>query len=268
MDKKILAIQDLSCVGQCSLTVVLPILSHYGIETAILPTAVLSNHTMFNGWSYLDLTAEIDNIYDYWNRNNFSFNAFLLGYLGKKEIVDLCIKAFEKFSANGAKKIIDPVFGDNGKLYGGFDGEYVKEIARFIKYADVIIPNVTEASFLTGKEYKQEYDLSYIESLIDGLKELTDGIIIITGVQKDGKIGEAIYSDGEIKYVFAEKLPVCYHGTGDVFAAVFTAHYLSGKSLEDSCALAGEFVAKCIRATPPEHFYGVKFESVLKDETL
>lgn len=266
MNEKVLAIQDLSCVGQCSLTVVLPILSHYGIETAILPTAVLSNHTMFNGWSYLDLTGELDNIYNYWQNNDFKFNGFLLGYLGKKDIMTLCEKAFEKFSATGAKVIIDPVFGDNGKLYGGFDGEYVKEMASFIKNADVIIPNLTEASFLTGKEYKETYDLSYIEDMIDGLKALTDGVIIITGVQKDGKIGEAIYADGKITYVYDEKLPVCYHGTGDIFASVFTAHYLSGKSLEFSCARAGEFVAKCIKATPAEHFYGVKFESVLKEE--
>ena len=266
MNEKVLAIQDLSCVGQCSLTVVLPILSHYGIETAILPTAVLSNHTMFNGWSYLDLTGELDNIYNYWQNNDFKFNGFLLGYLGKKDIMTLCEKAFEKFSATGAKVIIDPVFGDNGKLYGGFDGEYVKEMASFIKNADVIIPNLTEARFLTGKEYKETYDLSYIEDMIDGLKALADGVIIITGVQKDGKIGEAIYADGKITYVYDEKLPVCYHGTGDIFASVFTAHYLSGKSLEFSCARAGEFVAKCIKATPAEHFYGVKFESVLKEE--
>ena len=123
--KKILTVQDLSCVGQCSLTVALPVLSHYGLEAAILPTAVLSNHTMFKSWSYLDLTDEIPEIYRVWRENGIKFSGFLLGYLGKQSIMRLCEQAFDEFSEEEAPVIIDPAFGDNGKLYGGFDGEYV-----------------------------------------------------------------------------------------------------------------------------------------------
>lgn len=261
--KKILTIQDLSCVGQCSLTVALPILSRYGIETCVLPTAVLSNHTMFSGWSYCDLTAEIENIYAYWKKNDFKFGAFLIGYLGKKQLMELAEKCFDNFSEEGAPVIIDPCFGDNGKLYGGFDGEYVKCMANFVRRADVILPNVTEASMLTGMEYREKYDYNYIEKLIAALKKITNATVIITGVEIGGEIGEAISDGGQTEYVMLEKLPPRYHGTGDIFASVFAAKYLNGDSLEKSCKAAGKFVADCIKNTDKDHFYGVNFESVL-----
>lgn len=263
--KKILTMQDLSCVGQCSLTVALPILSAYGVETCVLPTAVLSNHTMFDGWSYLDLTPEIKNIYSHWEKNGFKFEAFLLGYLGKKELMNAAEEAFDRFSEEGAPKIIDPCFGDNGKLYGGFDEEYVKAMANLLRRADIILPNITEASFLTGSEYKETYDSAYVEELIDKLGKITDGTVIITGVEQDGKIGEAIRTKGgETEYVFGKKLPVRYHGTGDIFAAVFTAKYLTGATFAKACSAAGKFVVNCLENTDSSHFYGVNFESVLK----
>lgn len=265
--KKILTMQDLSCVGQCSMTVALPILSHYGVEACVLPTAVLSNHTMFKTWSYLDLTPEIKNIYNGWRENGFKFQGFLLGYLGKKTLMDIAEKAFDEFSEEGAPVIIDPAFGDNGKLYGGFDLEYVAAMRNLLKRADIIVPNLTEACFLLGWEYPSAYDKGYIKNAIKELKKYTPATVIITGVEFDGKIGEAISKeDGDVAYVLAEKLPQRYHGTGDMFAAVFTAKYLNGASLEDSCAAAGNFVARCIKATPENHFYGVCFERVMLDE--
>ncbi len=263
MSKRILTMQDLSCVGQCSLTVALPILSRYGIETCVLPTAVLSNHTMFNGWSYLDLTPEIKNIYGYWKKNGFKFEGFLLGYLGKKELMDLAEECFDEFSAAGAKKIIDPAFGDNGKLYGGFDLDYVKAMAHLIRRADVIVPNLTEVCYMTGLEYREKYDRNYVEQAVSEMKKLTDGVIIITGVELDGLIGEAIYDGGKTEYVLSELLPARLHGTGDIFAAVFTAKYLGGHTLKESCAAAGKFVADCIRKTDKSHFYGANFEEIL-----
>lgn len=263
--KKILTMQDLSCVGQCSLTVALPILSAYGIETCVLPTAILSNHTMFKSWSYLDLTPEIKNIFREWKANEIVFDGFLLGYLGKKELMEIAEECFDKFAAAGSKVIIDPVFGDNGKLYGGFDIAYVEAMAKLLKRADVILPNMTEASFLTGLEYKEVYDKAYVETMVQALKKITDGTVIITGIELEGKIGEVIYHNDKYEYVFLEKLPVKYHGTGDIFSSVFTAHCLDGSSLSESCLAAGKFVADCIRKTDKQsHFYGVNFETVLK----
>ena len=266
MDKKLLTIQDLSCVGQCSLTVALPILSAYGIETCVLPTAVLSNHTMFKQWSYLDLTPEVDNIYDNWKANGFKFDAFLLGYLGKKSLMNLAERAFDEFAAEGRLIVIDPVFADNGKLYGGFDMEYVKGMAHLVRRADIILPNLTEACFMTGIEYKTQYTAEYVEEVLAALSELTNAVAVVTGVELDGKIGEAINCGGKISYVMGEKLPKSSHGTGDIFASVFTAEYLAGKSLEEAADKASVFVQDCLRATQPEHFYGVVFEKILASQ--
>ena len=265
MNKKILAMQDLSCVGQCSLTVVLPILSAYGIETCVLPTAVLSNHTMFKKWSYLDLTPEVDNIYAVWQENEFKFDAFLLGYLGKQALMDEAERCFDTFSAEGAKVIIDPVFADNGKLYGGFDSGYVKAMAHLIRRADIILPNITEACFMTDTEYRTEYDKTFVEGVLAKLNKLTNATAVVTGVELGGKIGEAISCDGKISYVMGEKLPKSSHGTGDIFASVFTAQYLGGKSLEEAASSASVFVQDCIRATPDDHYYGVVFEQILNN---
>lgn len=261
---KMLTMQDLSCVGQCSLTVALPILSAHGIETCVLPTAVLSNHTMFNGWSYLDLTPEIENIFKYWENNNFKFDAFLLGYLGKPSLMRVAEECFDKFSADGAKIIIDPVFGDNGKLYPGFDLNYVNEMRSLLKRADVILPNVTEACFLTDTEYKSEHDEAYIKSLADKLYAMTGKTVIITGFENRGEIGEYILHGNKRERVLLPKEPQKRHGTGDIFASVFTANYLGGKNLADSCNAASQFVIDCLKNTDKDHFYGVNFERILK----
>ena len=261
--KKILTVQDLSCVGQCSLTVALPVLSHYGVEAAILPTAVLSNHTMFKNWSYLDLTNEIPNIYAKWRENGIKFSAFLLGYLGKQSIMNLCERAFDEFAEEGAPIIIDPAFGDNGKLYGGFDGAYVAAMLNLLKRADIILPNLTEATFLLGEEYRTAYDRAYIEGIAKKLYAATGATVVITGVEQDGLIGELIYDGKKNEYVLKEKVPKFSHGTGDIFAAAFTAQYINGKSLADSCSVAGKLVADCLKATADWHNYGVQFEDVL-----
>lgn len=269
MSKRILTMQDLSCVGQCSLTVALPILSAYGIETCVLPTAVLSNHTMFKSWSYLDLTVETENIFREWKANGFKFDAFLLGYLGKKELMDVAERCFDGFSAENAPVIIDPVFADNGKLYGGFDMDYVAAMRKLLKRADIILPNVTEACFLTETEYTEKYDEVFVYKLIEKLTKITDAKIIITGAEIGEDIAEFIQGDkkkGEI--LLHEKLPVKKHGTGDIFASVFTANYLNGKGAHNSCDIAANFVADCIRSTDKEHFYGVEFEKILKSERL
>ena len=244
MDKKLLTIQDLSCVGQCSLTVALPILSAYGLETCVLPTAVLSNHTMFKQWSYLDLTPEVDNIYANWKVNGFKFDAFLLGYLGKATLMDAAERAFDEFSAEGALIVIDPVFADNGKLYGGFDMAYVKAMAHLVRRAHIILPNLTEACFMTGIEYKTEYDRAYVEEVLAALSKLTGAVAVVTGVELDGKIGEAIKDGDKISYVMGEKLPKSSHGTGDIFASVFTAEYLGGATLDEKIRLLIAYLRK------------------------
>ncbi len=264
LSKRILTMQDLSCVGQCSLTVALPVLSAYGVETCVLPTALLSNHTMFPKWSCLDLTQETRNIMKVWKENAFKFDAFYLGYLGSESLTEVAKECFKNFSAEGAKVIIDPAFGDNGKLYPAFDAGYVAAMRKLIKHADIILPNLTEACFLSGSDYRADADVEFIQRVIEKLSALTDAVIVLTGAEREGEIGEIIYREGKYSYVWAEKLPVRFHGTGDIFASAFTAEYLDSENFEKACAVAGELVAKSIKATDGEHRYGVNFEHVLK----
>lgn len=265
LSKRILTMQDLSCVGQCSLTVVLPVLSAYGIETCVLPTAILSNHTAFDKWSCLDLSFEMDNILKAWQENNFMFDAFLGGYLGSAAMADVAKICFQHFMKEGAPIIIDPVFGDNGKLYAAFDSGYVAVMADLIKSADIILPNLTEACFLTGIEYQPEVSTASAKEIVKRLAECTPAAIVLTGVEHDGEIGELIYADGEFSEVWAKKLPQRFHGTGDLFASAFTALYLQGSGLTEACEAAGNLVAAGINATDGSHIYGVNFEYALKN---
>lgn len=265
LSKRILTIQDLSCVGRCSLTVALPVLSAYGIETCVLPTAILSNHTAFDKWSCLDLTYEMKNILAAWQGNGFRFDAFLVGYLGAVAVVDVVKTCFRDFSNESAEIIIDPAFGDNGKLYPAFDSGYVTAMADLIESADIILPNLTEACFLTGMEYWADASPESAKEIVKRLAGRTPAAIVLTGVERDGEIGELIYSDGVFSEVWAKKLPRRFHGTGDLFASVFTASHLQGSGLAKACASAGSLVAASINATDSSCTYGVNFEYALNN---
>ena len=262
-DFKILTMQDLSCMGQCSLTVALPILSHYGFETCVLPTAILSNHTMFSSWSYLDLTKEIDNIFKEWEKNELKFDAFLLGYLGKKDLIDVAKVCFEKFSHINSKILVDPVFADQGKIYPGFDMDYIMHLRGLLIYADIILPNVTEASYLVGLKYQENHSYEYIKSLALNLRKYTRGKIVITGVERENSIGEFILDGDNIKELMHEKIPSKRHGTGDIFSSVFIAHYLLSNDIYKASEEAALFVRRCLKNTSEKHFYGVEFEKIL-----
>lgn len=254
-------------MGQCSLTVALPVLSAYGIETCVLPTAILSNHTAFTKWSCLDLTREMDSIMAAWRENHFRFDAFLLGYLGSTDIMKVAKSCFRDFSEEGAKVVIDPAFGDNGKLYPAFDLSYVAAMRDLIRSADIILPNLTEACYLTGMRYCEDASVAFVKEVVLKLADYTQASIVLTGVERirgtTNEIGELIYSAGVFSEVWAEKLPQRYHGTGDLFAAAFTAVYLQSGDFAKACAAGGELVAESIRATDPTHTYGVNFEYAL-----
>lgn len=265
LPKRILTIQDLSCVGRCSLTVALPVLSAYGIEACVLPTAILSNHTAFDKWSCLDMVCEMKNILVAWQGNGFRFDAFLVGYLGSVAVVDVVKNCFRDFSNEGAEIIMDPAFGDNGKLYPAFDSGYVAAMADLIKSADIILPNLTEACFLTGIEYRPNMTSEFAKEIVKQLAEHTTAAIVLTGIEHDDKIGELIYSGGKFSEVWAEKLPRRFHGTGDLFTSVFSALYLQGSGFAEACASAGDFVAASINATESPCTYGVNFEYALNN---
>ena len=265
---RILTIQDISCVGQCSLTVALPIISAFGIETCILPSAILSTHTYgFKGFTCKDFTEEFKKIIAHWEKEKINFNAFYTGYILNIEQINIIKEIFTKFNINNTSlKIIDPVMGDNGKLYPGFDLNFAKEMKSLCLNADIILPNLTEACFLTGYEYKEKYDETYIFSLIKKLEELKVKIIILTGISYDeNTTGVIVVEDGKTKYYRHRKISKSYHGTGDIYSSVFVGAYLKGMNAFDAASAAADFVVECIEYTIKDssHWYGVKFEPLL-----
>ena len=266
--KKILSLQDISCVGQCSLTVALPIISACGVETAVLPTAVLSTHTGgFSGYTFRDLTDDIPAISEHWSKENIRFDAVYSGYLGSTRQIDMVKNIID--AHNDGVSIVDPAMADNGKLYYGFDNEFVKSMASLCAKADIILPNITEACFMTGFEYKTEYDREYIDNLLLALKKMGANTIILTGVTYNAQTtGVVVYENDTYSYYEHKKLEGGCHGTGDVYASAFTGALMRGFSTFESASIAADYTLLCIETTIPdskEHWYGVKFEKCIPD---
>ncbi|MBO5888861.1 MAG: pyridoxamine kinase [Clostridia bacterium] len=267
--KRILTIQDISCVGQCSLTVALPILSACGLETAILPSAVLSTHTAgFKGFTFRDLADDMPSILNHWVSENITFDCIYTGYLGSVSQVDYVLDIVSKTLKKGGKFFVDPAMADNGKLYPIFNDEYVKAMVRLCKHADYIIPNITEACFLTGVEYKEVYDRAYIDVLIKELEKIGCKNVILTGVSyKEGKTGVVAVENGVYNYYEHEKLANSCHGTGDIYSSAFVGAYENGKTVYEAIKIAADYTVDCIRGTASDkdHWYGAKFEPQLKN---
>lgn len=270
-NKRLLTVQDLSCVGQCSLTVALPIISFFGIETCVLPTAILSNHTAFGSFSFKDMTDYVKDILQCWKNENIKFDAFYSGYIGSVEQTKLFKSIVKDFSAENAVTVIDPVMGDNGRLYTGFDEKYVDAVKSMISNADIILPNITEASLLTDTRYIEgKVTKTYVENLIEKLAKFNVKKIIITGVSFDKDfLGVAMYDKekNDLRYCFNKTVKKMSHGTGDVFASAFTGAYLNTGDFFESAKAAADFTVRSLKATVSDenHWYGVKFENVLSD---
>ena len=265
--KKILTIQDISCVGQCSLTVALPIISACGIETCVLPSAVLSTHTAgFSGYTFRDLTEDMPSIKDHWKKEGIKFDAIYTGYLGSTKQIDYVADIFDEVGSDSCVKIVDPAMADNGNLYPGFDMEFVSAMKSLCGKADFLVPNISEACLLTDTEYKTEYDEAYIRTLLNGLTALGCNNIILSGVSyKEGKTGVVVYENGQYSYYEHDKIANGCHGTGDIYASAFVGAYMRGKTAYDAAKIAADYVMECIKATQEEdnHWYGAKFEPVL-----
>ena len=266
---RILTIQDISCLGQCSLTVALPILSACGHETCVLPSAVLSTHTGgFSGFTFRDLTDDMPAIKDHWLSEKISFDAIYTGYLGSTRQIGYVKDIFDAFDKEGLIKVVDPAMADNGKLYYGFDGEFVNEMKTLCGKADYLVPNITESCFLTDSEFKEEYDEEYVKALLIKLSALGSKNIILTGVSYiPGTTGVVVYENGEYSYYKHEKIANGCHGTGDIYASAFVGALLKGKTPFESAKIAADYVLDCITETQKDkdHWYGAKFETALGD---
>lgn len=269
-DEKVMTIQDISCYGQCSLTVALPIISACGIETAILPSAVLSTHTGgFKNFTFRDLTEDIPGIMNHWISEGIKFGCIYTGYLGSLTQIEYVKQLFQSVLKKGGIKIVDPAMADNGKLYYGFDMDYAHAMAGLCGEADIVLPNISEACFMCDQEYiKDHHTREYIDRLLSELKKLGAKKIVLKGVSyEDHRIGIVVYDaeTSEKKEYLHEKLPNSSHGTGDCYAAAFTGGVMQGLTVYDAAALAADFVVECLKLTRDDekHKYGVKFEKAL-----
>jgi len=260
--KRLLTIQDISCVGQCSLTVALPIISACGVETAVLPSAVLSTHTAgFSGYTCRDLTDDFPAIEKHWKKEGLKFDAIYTGYLGSTKQIDYVKSILKSAAKQKCIKIVDPAMADNGMLYPAFDGKYVAAMKKLVAVSDIVVPNISEACFLTGMEYKEEYDEAYIKELCKKLKALGASKVVLTGVgYKKGRTGVVVYGS-KMTYYEHKKEEKGRHGTGDVYASAFAGALLNGKSVEKAAMIAADYTLLCIQHSQKgANPYGVKFE--------
>ena len=270
--KRCLTIQDYSCMGRCSLTVALPILSACGVEAVGLPTAVLSNHTAFASWTYCDLSSYMIESVEKWADYNHHFDCIYTGYLGTEQIKSV-ISIINYLREKDTMVMVDPAFADNGNMYPGFEVNHINEMRKLIAESDMICPNLTEAALIAGVEYQgEEYDKNYINSLLEKLAALGPKIILLTGVVlENNSIGCIIYDkEKDTTEIYrTECYPGKYHGAGDSFCSAFVGAYLRGISLYDSVKIAHDFVHRAMGVDVENGIdgiqYGLQFETVLPD---
>lgn len=264
-----MTVQDISCVGQCSLTVALPILSVCGAETCVLPTAMLSTHTAFRHFTRLELTDEMPGVRRVWEQEKLRFDAVYTGYLGSAQQVEEVRNIMRSCLAPDGIRIVDPAMADLGRLYPGFDADFVAAMRELCRSADILLPNITEACLLAGVPYREEHDEAWILQLTDALTRAVGArTVVLTGVgYRPGRTGVLVAQNGKTAYYEHERIDRQSHGTGDVYASVFTGAVLAGKDVVEAAELAADFTLACIRNTAddPSHWYGVNFEGMLPE---
>ena len=266
--KRIVTVQDISCLGKCSLTVALPIISAMGIETSIIPTAVLSTHTLWEHYVCDDLTDNIPLVAEHWKNEGFGFDAIYTGYLASSKQIDVVCKLFDEFKTENNFIFVDPAMADNGEMYRNFDKSFADKMRVLCAKADIIVPNMTEACLLTDTKYNNEYDDKYISDLLKKLTDLGASKAVITGAHYDGKYGIMSYDsvNGEYSFYAHQKIDRIFYGTGDVFSSACVGALTQGYSLAEAVEIAGEFVFASISATMKDkdaRLYGVNFEQAL-----
>lgn len=268
--KRIATIQDFSCVGRCSLTVALPVISAAGVECCCVPTAVLSNHTGFPSFYSRDLTDDLEKFSGEFKANGITFDAIYTGYLATSSQVEYVLGFISDFRRGGSCVFIDPVMGDDGKLYAQITEDYAEKMRLLCAEADVITPNLTEACLLLGKEYREDPAETDIGEMLRGLIALGTKRAVITGLPdptRAGRIGwYAMEKGGRIFKSFSRKYDIPCMGTGDIFASAMLAAMVRGRSFAEALRIAEDFTAEAVAVTADDHerrFYGVDFEAAL-----
>lgn len=267
--KRVLTIQDISCFGKCSITVALPVISAMGVETVILPTALLSAHTQFSGFTFKDLSDQLFPIIENWKKHNIKFDAIYTGYLGSEEEIETVKYIINEFRDENTIVFVDPAMGDNGVLYPLFDENYAHKNGELCSIADIIVPNLTEACYMMDIKYREKYDEEYLKEVLKKLSDNGSTIAVLTGVSlKEGKTGVMGYDKSrEEFYIFqTDRVPKSSHGTGDLFSSAAVGAMMNGIDWKDAMRLAALYTAKTIEVTmnnPQDHWYGVDFETTI-----
>lgn len=263
--KRVLTIQDISCIGQCSLTVALPLLSCCGLETAVLPSAVLSTHTGgFKGYTFRDLTEDMPGIAEHWRKEDLRFDAVYSGYLGSARQIEIVSDIMTTLGKDGCVRIVDPAMADNGRMYAGFDDSFVGHMKNLCSIGQILIPNITEACFLTGVPYKEHYDREYVDRLISSLDPDGARTVVLTGVSfSEATTGVWVRGGGKDWYYEHRQIAKGCHGTGDIYSSVFVGVLMRGMNVKTAVRIAADYVVACLERTSrnASHWYGAMFET-------
>ena len=248
VNKRIITMQDLSCLGKCSLNVALPIFAVLGIEAIPLPTTVLSSHTAYKDYVKKDMSDIMKPFINHWKKENIKVDGISIGYLASSNQVEDAISLINNYPE--AIKLLDPCIADNGKFYSGFDYSYIDALKELIHKVDVICPNITEACFILGKEYKDDFKEEEIKEILKALKELGPKEEVVTSVKKEAKFGIAIIDSlNNTPFYFKDKIEGSYFGTGDVYSATFFSYLIQGKDFKESAIKAVNYVYQVIKQT-------------------
>lgn len=264
--KRIITMQDLSCLGKCSLSVALPAISAMGVECAVVPTAVLSTHMAFPNPEIEGLDDLTDRILNHWRTLNPRVDGILTGYLANPGQVELAKRLIREFAKEDTFVAVDPAMGDHGRRYTGTPEEMIPAMAELCRIGDLVMPNVTEASLLTGLPFRETGDIGYFRELAQGLADLGCRSVMLTGAATDEESTGFYWNCGENEAHFLlPREPRDCHGTGDLFAAVVAGGMVQGMDAPEAGELAAEFIRRAIRATPEngDSRYGVCFEPEL-----
>ena len=267
--KRIASLQDISCLGRCSLTVALPIISAMGVECAVVPTAVLSTHTMFSHFTAEDLSHQILPIARHWKSEKIHFDALYTGYLAGAEQVEKILTFFDLLQEKDTLIFVDPAMADHGKLYPAFEESFPLAMRKVVARADIALPNLTEACLLTGSSYREAYDEEYVKDLLRKIVKIGAKKAVLTGVSfREDQIGFMAYDPAreEFSSYFTLKEKETFHGTGDIFSSVTVGGLMRGMSLAESLRLAADYTRECIgltAASADRTWYGVEFERAI-----
>ncbi|MFW5986165.1 MAG: pyridoxamine kinase [Halanaerobiales bacterium] len=272
--KRVAAIHDLSGFGRASLTVVIPILSTMGIQTCPLPTSILSTHTGgFNEFKFVDFTAHMRDDIEHWIELDLKFDSIYSGFLGSREQMHIVADFIGHFRKNCEFVVVDPVMGDDGRLYDTYNREMIEEMRGLITHADIITPNMTEAAFLLAEDYPLKMEKCAVKDYLKRLSAMGPQIVIVTSMLLDetnDKTSVIAYNKGDSRFwkVDCDYVPTHFPGTGDIFASVIVGSMLQGDSLPLALDRAVQFTSSTIKTTYGYEYpnrEGVMLERVLEN---